>query len=336
MFDRGLWLQNFKQTKLLIGLMFGLYIVHMPFQATLALESWAEREDMAETIDDYVYEVQRWDVLQVFSEGIVSFFLLVTVVIFAGLLIGLERNTRKMDFAFSLPYSRQALFLAKWTYGMTVITVFHLLCFVAAFLIIWFSPYRNAFEQVTAAEIFIQPFLGMILIFTFALFVGTFTGEMISQMVITVLLGFFPLGLFYLIESIIDVHFNFILPMPRFLDFITPFMYVLESDQHTWMAAAGTIGIVIFLTAGKRIYEQNELEHNGEFLIFKSLHRPAYISIVLVISMFGGTILSSLAPWNVEILQIISYWIGFSGFLLFALLITRKVLEMNVLVKSQS
>ncbi|SER97039.1 ABC transporter permease subunit [Salisediminibacterium halotolerans] len=336
MFDKGLWLQNYKQTKLVIGLMFALYLIHMPFQAVLAIETWMEREEMADSIDDYVYEVQRWDVLQVFSEGIISVFLLITVVVLAGLLIGLERNTRKMDFAFSLPYKRRDLFWAKWAFGSTAITAFHSFSFLSAFLIIWFSPYQDAFNQVTTAEILIQPFVGMILIFTFALFVGTFTGEMISQMVVTVLLGFFPLGIYHLTERIIDIHLNFILPIPRLLDFITPFMYVLESDQHSWMAGSGIIGIIIFLSAGKRIYERNELEHNGEFLIFKSLHRPAYIVIVLMISMFGGTILSSLAPWNADILQILSYWIGFFGFLLFALLITRKVLEMNVLIKSQS
>lgn len=330
MFYKALLFQNYKHTKLLLWIILALFVVHMPFQATLSIEQWNERAEMAQTIDNYVYEVQRFDLIQVFSEGAVTIFLVIAIIGLAAMLIGLERNTRRQDFTLSLPYSRTSSFFHKWLYGTVSIVLFHFINFWIAYAIIYQSPHQLSFEQVTFSEIFFEPLLGFILLYTFALMIGTITGDMLSQLGLTGLIAFLPLGVFYLAQDLVDIHFGMVIPLPRWVEFITPFIYVFDGGQGGPFLSFRLIGITLFFILGVILYRKSPAEFNGEFLVFKKV-QPYLLGIIAgMISFFGGSFITSLAPWNVDILRILSYWIGFTIFLLFTVLIIRKVMDMRL------
>ncbi|ADI00012.1 ABC transporter permease [Salisediminibacterium selenitireducens] len=336
MFSKALFFQNYKHTKLLLWIILAMFVIHMPFQATLSIEHWNERADMAETIDNYVYEVQRWDLIQVFSEGAVTIFLVIGIIGLAAMLIGLERNTRRQDFTLSLPYSRITSFVHKWLYGTAAIVVFHFVNFWIAYFIIYQSRHQLSFEQVTFNEILYEPMLGFILLYTFALMIGSISGEMISQLGLTALFGFLPLGIFYLMQDLIDVHFGTVVPLPIWVEFITPFIYVFDGGQGGPFLIFRFIGIALFFVAGLWLYRKSPAEFNGEFLVYKRIQPVLTVLIVLMISFFGGSFITSLAPWTADVLRILSYWIGFTVFLLFAVLIVRKITEMRLLTAGGS
>jgi len=336
MFHKALWYQNYKQTRIIIWMILALFILHMPFQSVLSLENWKEQEQQAEQIDDYVYEIQAWDVLEIFSQGTFPMLLSISMIALACLLIGLERNTRRNDFTFSLPFKRQDLFLAKWCYGTTVIVLFHSVNFLIAYFIIHQSEYQSALNLVSLIEIFWGPLLGFIMFFTFSLLIGTISGEMFSQIILTFVFGIFPLGLFVLIQELINVHFRVHINSPIWLEYLTPFMYVFNHPAMMITVILPIIFTGLLLWLSVNLYKRNKIEHNGEFLIFKVLNPIFLIGITICLSLLGGMIVSSFAPWNADLLRIISYWIGFTTFLLFSLLIVNKLLSMNITFRGKA
>ncbi|CAM3945562.1 ABC transporter permease subunit [Alkalicoccus chagannorensis] len=333
MMHKGLLQQNWKQIKLVVWILLVIFVLHMPLQAALSIETWNERVEQAEQSEEYVYEVQAWEVQQIFSEGLFSFFAAFTIAFLAAVLIGLERNTRRNDFTFSLPFSRKQLFLSKWLLGSGTIALFFLINFFPAYWIISQSEFSYALTTVTWIEIFWGPLFGYVFFFTFCLFVGTMTGEMISQMILSFILAFLPQIMLILIQELMRVHdllYYLVSSHPRWVDYLTPFYYAIGELGEI----AGLLLSILFTAAalfgGIVLYEHNKLEYNGEFLIFKSLTVPFLVMITVIISLFGGLVVSSLAPWGADALRIISYWIGFCTFLLFAVLILKRITAMNV------
>jgi ABC-type transport system involved in multi-copper enzyme maturation permease subunit len=335
-FHKALWYQNYKQTRIIIWMILALFILHMPFQSVLSLERWNEQEQQAQQVEDYIYEIQAWDVLEIFSQGTLPILLSISIIALACLLIGLERNTRRNDFTFSLPFKRRDLFLAKWCYGVSVIGIFHVVNYFIAYFIIQQSEYQSALNLVSKIEIFWGPLLGFIMFFTFALVIGTISGEMISQIILTFIFGIFPIGVFFLIQELINVHFRIHINYPIWLEYLTPFMYVFNHPALLTTIIAPIIFTGLLIWLGVCLYKRNKIEHNGEFLIFKVLNPIFLIGITICLSLLGGMIVSSFAPWNADLLRIISYWIGFTTFLLFSLLIVNKLLSMNITFRGKA
>lgn len=333
MFEKALWFQNFKQSKFIIWILLVLFILQMPLQAILSIETWTERAEQAAETDEYVYEVQAWDIHQIFSQGMFTVFIGAALVLFAVLLLGLERNTRRNDFTFSLPYKRATLFYAKWAIGTAVITGFFALTYIPAYIIIKQSEFGYGLNLVSSLEIFWAPLLGYIFFYTFALLIGTITGEMISQVVLTFLLSFLPLIILILFQEFMRIHDFFIFAIgsqPRFITYFTPFYYTIGEMGDVLGIFLAVSFTVCCALGGAALYERNKIEYNGEFLIFKQLNPVFIVILTIIIALFGGLIVSSLAPWSANVLRIISYWIGFTTFLLFALLLIRRLVIMNV------
>ncbi|WP_179298737.1 ABC transporter permease subunit [Evansella halocellulosilytica] len=339
MFHRALWYQNYKQTKLIIFIILALYIIKLPFQAFTRIEFWNEQKDHAEQFSDVGFEILPFELYNVFSSGLMTFLLSFAVIFLAGLLIGIERNSRRHDFTFSLPFKRRDLFLAKTIYGALFITLFHTINFWIAYAIIRQSEFGYALDQVTLIEIFFGPLLAMLLIFTFAMFIGTIAGEMFSQVALTFIFAIFPIAFWGLLLQLISINFNTYMNVPDIFEYLTAFSYFTlftspESNDIQLMMYI-LIGIAISIIFGVLLYERNRVEHNGEFLIFKRLHPVFLVGMTICFSLLGGIIISSLVPWHAETLRVVSYWIGFFIFMFFAYLISKRLLKMNLMVKNK-
>ncbi|ADU29683.1 ABC transporter permease subunit [Evansella cellulosilytica] len=338
MFHKALWYQNFKQTKILMFFLLVLYIIHLPFQAMLQVESWRVELEEFGQINMYYWSSGQ-TIYFIFSEGALPIFIMIAIIFLACLLIGVERNTRRMDFTFSFPFKRRDIFLSKMIYGMFMIISFHTINFLVAYLILFQSEFRYTLSDVTMTNIYFGPLIVFLFIFTFALFIGTITGEMISQVVLTFIFGIFPLGIAFLIITSMDIHRAqpYYREFPYWVETYTPLFYITSTTNGFINSVLyPLIGLVIFAILSILLYQKNKIEHNGEFLIFKQLHPIFKYGIIICFSLFGGIIISSLAPWGgSQTFQIIGYWIGFVIFALFSYLISRRLLNMNVLVRNK-
>ncbi|MDG5786346.1 ABC transporter permease subunit [Evansella sp. AB-P1] len=340
MFHKGLWYQNYKQTKMVVWILLVLFVIHLPFQTILLLESWRSHvKHMNEHFPGQQVEFHAFEIYNLYFQGIFPFIVMFGIIFLACLLIGVERNTRRMDFTFSLPFSRKDMFLSKWLYGMLLIFVFHIVNFFISYFTFMQSEFSSELGKVTLIEIFYGPLIGYLLVFTFALFIGTITGEMISQIALTFIFGIFPIGVMILVQSLIEVHFGysrFWIENLQWVENITIFNFVLNHQGNEFLDLLyPLIGIALFTILSIFLYERNKIEHNGEFLIFKQLNPIFLVGITICFALLGGIIISSLAPWNATTLRIIAYWIGVGIFLLFSYLITRRLLRMNIMIKNK-
>ncbi len=327
-------MQNYKQSKMIVWILFVIFIIHLPFQAIVTIENWREAGS--------VFNNRVSDMYLLFTGGSLPLFGTISIIVLAGLLIGIERNTRRNDFTFSLPFKRRDMFLAKWLFGAMAITLIHLLNFIVTYLMIQTTEFSYVLNDLTLTAILWSPLLGFLLLFSFAMFFGTIAGEMVSQVVLTLIFSIFPFGFIMLLVFFTEVNFGTYLPrLPlEWISKITLVTYVftLESFNNSStgdLITGAIIGTVVFFVLGLLLYERNRVEHNGEFLVFKQLHPLFLIGIVICFALFGGMILSSLVPWGMSEFQVIFYWIGFVIFALFSFLITRRLLRMNVTVKNK-
>lgn len=340
MLTRALWMKEYKQSKILLWVLLAIFFFDYPIRISSQLESWRQIQKDAIT-HNFDFVVDEWMVRNLFGGGFSTFMSVILIVLLAGLLIGAERNTRKNDFSFALPFKRSQMFITKWLIGTLAIITFYSINFFVAYFIISSSEYAEFLVNVSPLNIFMSAILGYIAMYSFALLIGTISGEMISQMVLTFIFTFFPLGFFVLIESFYSVHFGSYLNQPRFLEAIVWPIYVFEARYHqdlnlTINLLIPFVAIIIFTVLANWLYSINKIEHNGEFLIFKVLHPVFRIGIIVCFALLGGMIISSLAHHSFNsILQIVFYWIGVGLFGFLSYLLTNRLLTMNVTVKNK-
>ncbi len=180
-----------------------LFVFLYPMQAILELEEWREL-----TLTNQEYFMPEHAVPGVFGPGISGMLIMIFLVLLAVQFIGTERNTRRHDFSFALPFKRRTMFFVKWMIGAAATTAAMLITFTIAYLLISTSEFGMYIEQYSYLSLFLSPWLGYLSMYTFTLFIGTITGEMVSQIALTFIFTIFPVGIIALIDSFIRLHFG--------------------------------------------------------------------------------------------------------------------------------
>ncbi|WP_100406834.1 hypothetical protein [Bacillus solitudinis] len=323
--------KEWKQGKVVLMLITLLFIFQYPMRAVLGLQ------DLRETRNENWFMPEH-QVPNIFGPGVPTMLIIVFIVLLAVQFIGLERNTRRHDFSFALPFKRRTIFLVKWGLGTSLITAVMFFSFLLAYFLIITSEFAVYLEPYNFLSLILAPWLGYVAMYTFALFIGTITGEMVSQIALTFIFTVFPLGSMVLISQFIDLHFSMYPRYPEFLQqFVWP-MYALSppgggSNLSLWIPA---IAIVFFVILSQWLYEKNHNEHNGEFLIFKELQPIFRVGIIICFAMLGGMLFSSLVPYSLgNGAQILCYWIGAGIFIFLSYLLTKRLFTMNITVKGK-
>ncbi|MBB5173286.1 ABC transporter permease [Texcoconibacillus texcoconensis] len=351
MFHKALWLWNWKQTRIMLGIMFVVLFMSFPFYALVSMEGWRDR---IERIDRYtIADITARDIYNVFVNPGSGVFMVFVLVILAGMMIGLERNTRKHDFLLSWPFHRRDIFFSKWLMGTLAIITFFVFNVGLAYIIVSNSEFAPILNDIQMTSDLIVRLIGFILFFTFALLIGTIAGEMISQVILTLIFSVLPFGLIILIDEGLRIHTSTttsnLINYYEWISYITlPYYMVLERPYQsdlsmyepfileTFIVITGT---VIFLILGMFLYERNKVEHNGEFLIFKLLQPVLNTGIVVCFGLLGGMFIRSFIPFqlsNGSLFGIFLYWIGFNLFAFFAYLLVRRLQRMNITLKSKT
>ncbi|TCI45958.1 MULTISPECIES: ABC transporter permease subunit [unclassified Exiguobacterium] len=273
----------------------------------------------------------------------------------ASVLIGSERNSQMSDFAMSLPFNRNQLYISKWLIGTSGIVVSTLLGGPLMLWMIHASRYSFLIEghSLKVAALVGFMLLTGIAVFSLALWMGSFGGEAISQVLWSVVALLFPVGILLLIQgsvisftqntervysvferAIESVFLRVISPLANAINVDT---YNLYTDNSVWQEflAVAPLSVLAFIVLsfglGLLTFNRAPQENNGRFFMFSNWLWFVHLMMVLCFAMLGGIILANIAYSTNSILYVIGFLIG--GFLAH-LLAKRLLYRFNLQLKS--
>ncbi|SFI54306.1 MULTISPECIES: ABC transporter permease subunit [unclassified Bacillus (in: firmicutes)] len=324
MFHRALWMRTFKQGKYVLLLFWLSSFYMLPYQYYNGAQSELSQSTMKFDGYVYYYAYSFQTVDPVMIQGI-------TLIALACLLIGWERSNQSIDFLFSMPFKRKDIFLTKWLFGIFNIIIVNIVCWISMYGIKKlsfhdqyqiFSPFHTYFLYTTII---------LIAVYTFALFIGTITGSLLSQGFLTASILYLPyilivslLGFFYV--HVGDSEKELYKTEPKFIDYIeqTSVLAPLHEfyiqydyhpienfDQHgnkisesprlnpmekisipsAWNLLSTIAYIIIFFPLGITLYTYSPNDQNGKILLFPKSQKWFIACTVICIALLGGRIL---------------------------------------------
>ncbi|WP_188206730.1 hypothetical protein [Alkalibacillus aidingensis] len=328
MFPKALWMKEWKHSVLVCFGLLSVFLLTYLVPVTTRFDTWRHWQE---------HEPRMWEQMQVneinrvFDPNFFGVISIGVILILAGVLIGLERNTKRHDFSMALPFSRTQMYLTKYLLGFLTLLISYNISFWLGWLTIAQSEFGYLLNEVDLFYVYLSPFLVYFLIYSFAMLVGTIAGEIKAQLVLTLIFLIFPQGIMVLIDQLLRAHNTGIHLMERlewlfkdlfWFNYLNAFYY---GELNLFIPATAA---VIFIIAGVAIYQRTPSEYSGEFLMFRSLHPIFAFGIPICASLLGGFIVSSMAPYNAGVgMTVIFYWIGLLIALFFSWKITKKLLK---------
>lgn len=271
----------------------------------------------------------------------------------ASVLIGSERNSQMSDFSMSLPFSRNQLYISKWLIGVSGIVLSSLIGGTIMLILIHSSRYAFLIEGQTLKVIAV---LGLVVligvsVFTLSLWMGSFGGEAISQVLWSIVAFLFPIGILSLIQGSVysitgyssyDWYARAMESLP--MRILSPLVnisnvdtYNLFTDNTMWrnFTTIAPLSSLIFIAftfgLGLLMFNRAPQENNGRFFMFTNWLWLVHVIMVICFAMLGGIILSAISYPTSVALYIIGFLIG--GFLAH-LLAKRLLYRFNLQLKS--
>lgn len=271
----------------------------------------------------------------------------------ASVLIGSERNSQMSDFSMSLPFSRNQLYISKWLIGVSGIVLSSLIGGAIMLILIHSSRYAFLIEGETLKVIAV---LGLVIltgisVFTLSLWMGSFGGEAISQVLWSIVAFLFPIGILSLIQGSIysitgyssydwyarameSLPMRIVSPLANIANVDT---YNLFTDNTVWrnFTTIAPLSSFIFIAftfgLGLLMFNRAPQENNGRFFMFTGWLWLVHVIMVICFAMLGGIIISAISYPTSVTLYIIGFLIG--GFLAH-LLAKRLLYRFNLQLKS--
>lgn len=275
------------------------------------------------------------------QETMARMWLLLAVLVLALVQIGVERRNGSQELLFSMPYSRQRIFMSKWLLGAMLVTGSLLLNTFIDAAVMTLSPYSHYMQLKYYIVQLGYSWLVVMSGYACALFVGTITGSVASQTLLTFGIVVFPVLFFSLLEQSLTIQG---IRLPDLIDFNYRdssigvriqdiFNYFAYATLNYTEISSWRIAILLFLLAGGLMlaiwaYMHNRTEHNGKLMIFKRGETVLGYVFVLCASMLAGMLGKELFRLNGG--ERIGYDIGFILGCIVSAFIIRKLLRMRL------
>ncbi|MFD0770818.1 ABC transporter permease subunit [Bacillus sp. CGMCC 1.60114] len=336
MFHKALWIRNWKQGKYAILLFWLSTLYVLPYKYYVSAQDMVHYFHMNTKDSYYLY---HW------SGGDPIIFPALILIGLTTILIGWERNNQSIDFLWSMPFKRSHLFLSKWLFG-TVHIVSALSVSWGFMYIVYKTTIHAKYQSFTPFHLyFAYVIITLIAVYTLALFIGTITGNIISQSVLSYILMIFPLYIFQLVFPFFALHVDLsekeyhdvyrkssiyienistLAPLTHFninYDY-DPRREAINDDYgelhvgpayhhipSAWTLLSPAIYILIFLPLGTYLYARSPNEHNGKILLYQRLHVHFSICTSICFGLLGSEIFTD---GSKSIPLHYMYFIGFS------------------------
>lgn len=350
MFHKALWMRTFKQGKYVLLLFWLSSLYKLPYAYYSAAQSQLRESKMKwDPVYYYSYSFSTPDPVIIQSA---------ILIVLACVLIGWERNTQSADYLFSMPFKRKDIFLTKWAFGIVNIIIVNFICWISMWGVKKIS-FHNAYQDFSPFHTyFVYATIVLIAIYTFSLFIGTITGNIISQGALTIIILYLPYGLALLISGFVFIHtgestedrhkiesktehslaqISIIAPLDEF--FISYNYYPKEKFdrngkisrvannnpmEHTWVPPiwkliSPFVYIALFLPIATMLYTQSPNEQNGKILLFPQLQKWFIGCTVLCFALLAGRTFGINALWI--------YYITFLGAGVISYMILTRLLK---------
>ncbi|EJR43331.1 ABC transporter permease subunit [Bacillus mycoides] len=349
MFQKALWLRTYQQSKYVVWLFWFVSFYNLSYKYYMAAIEQQHFLTMPKE-DNYTYHYQFGLSLMdpVIFQG-------VALIILACTLIGWERQNNSIDFLWSLPFKRSHFFMTKWLFGICNIVAVVSINW-GLFAIMKEITFHNKYQVFSPFHsYFIYMLIVLIAIYTLALCIGTITGHIISQGLLTAAIFMFPLLLPSLVSGVIAVHSNIDFHensnnMNHFLENIRisgpaeDFRIRFDYDPHsaytdpdgvrhnepnfTKIPSAKTligpiVNIIILLPLGIYLYVRSVNERNGSFLLYPKLQKTFMVCAIFCIGISGGLIIGGTH-------SLLNFYIGLFGTSIISYFLLSKILRLKV------
>ncbi|SFI54231.1 MULTISPECIES: ABC transporter permease subunit [unclassified Bacillus (in: firmicutes)] len=342
MFNKALWMRNWKQGKYVIVLFWISTLCLLPYR--YYSNALHQAKYLRETTDTY-YSYHL-------SGDSPTFFPALLLIGLAVILIGWERHNQTNNFLWSMPFKRSHLFSSKWLFGTVHI--------VSALSISWFLMYiiykttiHADYQSFTPFHLyFVYTIMTLIAVYTLSLFIGSITGNIVSQGALSYILLVFPIYISQLafpffalhvdlsekeydkvyrkssvyIENTSTLsplmHFNInydYQPQREAIQDEYGELHVGPAYHHipsTWTLLSPAIYILICLPLGAYLYACSPNEHNGKILLYQKLHIYFSVCTSICFGLLGSEVFTD-GSKSVPLHYM--YFIGF-GILTYAIL----------------
>ncbi|CAI6063919.1 ABC transporter permease subunit [Cohnella sp. JJ-181] len=275
-------------------------------------------------------------------EVVGRFWLLLAAFVLALVQIGVERRNGSQELLFSMPYSRNRIYFSKWLLGALLFTGSLLANTLVDAIVLAASPASDYFRADYFAVQFGYSLLVVLAGYSCALLVGSFTGSVASQTVLTWVLVALPIVFVELLDYSLRAHgiylerhgelydsYTHVLWGDRIQDWLNFFGYAsAEYLAISWAKALALLALLIAsLALGLLAYSRNPTENNGKLMVFKRGETVLRYGFVLCASMVAGLL-------GTELLRLsggeqVGYDIGFVIGCVLSALGIRKLLRLR-------
>ncbi|MFT4412308.1 ABC-2 transporter permease [Fredinandcohnia humi] len=351
MFNKALWIRNYKQAKFVI---WGLWVACLYF--TYKFFSHLKNQE---------YTIAHWDEWEVdgkyeyYFANIteVGIFQVLLVILLASILIGLERTNQSMDFTLSLPYKRTEIFLSKWAIGIVHILAALSVSVVFSIIILINSPIEEYFPISGLGFYYVVTVFVLVGVYTFSLFVGFIGASLFSQFVFSIVFLVFPYGFYNLLFDAISYHAHSLTGTPiyqgmfglqsvaKFFENLTFPILLLDiegiiNEIFVWRQTSA-LDILLLLIVPITITAislylihllSNRLksENNGKILAYEALLPYLKVGVIVCFYLLGGGMIGNSTNRFDEVPGLLEFHLGGIGFSAVAYFILSKVAGMRL------
>ncbi|WP_020059418.1 ABC transporter permease subunit [Bacillus sp. 123MFChir2] len=316
MFHKALWMRNWKQGKYVIALFWLSTLYLLPYQYySDALHKAKYLRETTNTYYSYYLSGENY-----------TFFPGLLLIALAVILIGWERHNQTNDFLWAMPFKRSHLFLSKWLFGTV-----HIISTLSVSWVLMYIVYKTTihadYQSFTLFHLyFIYRIMTLIAIYTLALFIGTITGNIVSQGALSYILLIFPIYISQLAFPFFALHVDLsekeytqayhkssmyienistFAPLKHFeINYNYQPQKEAGKDEHgdvhigpayhhipsAWTLLSPAIYILICLPLGAYLYARSPNEQNGKILLYQRLHVYFLLCTSICFGLLGSEV----------------------------------------------
>ncbi|TVX88294.1 hypothetical protein [Paenibacillus agilis] len=283
-FDRGLWWKELRQARLMMVVMlivgfFALPYTHIRYY--FIMESGEIYGELMHIVRDLKETTAGFWIVEDLLSSFLSTMIVMSLIL-AVYQLGLERHGQKQEFNFSLPYSRNHIYLVKLFigFGIVVASIMINVLLDIAMLIALDLGFMMMWESYL---VYIGELLLLVIsAYSIGMFVGTISGTLIAHITFTIVVIYYPEFLKWSFRTISYLYNISFLQMYNDYPLTTYFFDMKYDSYHSLIVLIVTIGL------GVIHYRSNHAEYNGRWVVVPIWEKILIIGFTISSGLFFG------------------------------------------------
>ncbi|MBE1446690.1 hypothetical protein [Paenibacillus sp. OAS669] len=204
MLHKGLWFQNYKQSKYILlafwltAVLSGVQFYNHAGNVASHLQFYMEIGKNHQ--DEYQYNFYA-------NVEMISAIQLLLCVGLAAVLVGLGRTNQTLELAYAMPVKREYIFLTKWLLGVVHIIGATTAGFLIQLAVIHTTVLSTFLPDRLMGIYYLHQLFTLCAVFSLSLWIGFVGGNVISQIAFCIILPLVPYGLYGCMKGLVSMHY---------------------------------------------------------------------------------------------------------------------------------